>query len=193
MQNAGGNARVYDTLTLPTGETCLIRQATAADAAAVLALKLDILRAGIYDALLPEEYTFDEEQEALWIEHNQESGSNFMAVCDVGGRIVGVLYFQSSNELRCRHWGEFGMGLSESVRGLGLGTRLMDALFEWAEAAPRLEKICLKVFDVNTGAHRFYQRLGFEEEGRLKNCLRLKDGTYTDAVLMAKFVKNNKK
>ena len=192
MQRAGEDVKVYETFTLQCGQTCRIRQASRADAAAVLALKLDILRQGTYDALLPEEYTFDEEQEALWIEHNQESGANFMAVADVEGKIAGVLYFQSSSELRCRYWGEFGMGVTEGMRGQGVGTKLLDALFKWAETAPRLEKICLKVFDVNAGAHRLYARLGFKEEGRLKNCLRLNDGTYTDAILMAKFINKNK-
>lgn len=191
MQTNQENAKVYEVFTLAAGEKGTIRQATTADAPAVLALKLDILRQGIYDALLPEEYTFDDEQEALWIEHNQESGANFMAVADVGGKIAGVLYFQSSNELRCRHWGEFGMGVRDGMRGMGLGTKLLNALFGWAEQAPRLEKICLKVFDANPGAHKLYKKLGFEEEGRLRKCLRLKDGTYTDAILMAKFI--NKK
>lgn len=197
MHKAQAGPQVYERFTLECDEAqgrqqAVIRQATVADAPAVLALKLAILRQGIYDALLPEEYTFDEAQEAHWIEHNQASSANFMAVSEVGGKITGVLYFQSSNELRCRHWGEFGMGIAENMRGKGLGTKLLDALFAWGETAPRLEKICLKVFDVNEGAHRLYKKLGFEEEGRLKKCLRLKDGTYTDAILMAKFLNKKK-
>ena len=193
MQQVEESPHVYERFTLEGKQEVKIRQATVADAPAVLALKLAILRQGTYDALLPEEYTFDEQQEAHWIEHNQKSGTSFMVVSEVDGKIVGVLYFQSSDELRCRHWGEFGMGIAESMRGKGLGTKLLDALFGWAEQTPRLEKICLKVFDVNEGAHRLYKNLGFEEEGRLKNCLKLKDGTYTDAILMAKFVKQKEK
>jgi len=185
-------ANTRTTIFLPNGESATLRQAQTEDAAAILALKQSILRPGIYDALLPEEYSFDVEQEGHWIEHCLRSDSNFMVVAEVSGVIVGMLFFQTSNELRCNHWGEFGMGITESYRGKGIGTELLKALFEWAEAHPRVEKICLKVFDANPKAVKLYQNLGFIEEGRLKKCLRLGNGLYSDAILMAKFVKSSK-
>ena len=169
-----------------------LRQAQPEDAAAILALKQSILRPGIYDALLPEEYSFDVEQEGLWIEHCLSSNSNFIAVAEISGVLAGMLFFQTSNELRCNHWGEFGMGITEGFRGKGIGTALLNALFKWAEEHPRVEKICLRVFDANPKAVKLYQDLGFEEEGRLKKCLRLGNGLYSDAILMAKFVKPQK-
>lgn len=183
---------VYATITLPEGESATLRQARPEDAAAILALKQSILRPGIYDALLPEEYSFDVEQEGLWIEHCLSSNSNFMAVAEVSGVLAGMLFFQTSNELRCNHWGEFGMGITEAFRGKGIGTALLDTLFKWAEKHPRVEKICLRVFDANPKAVKLYKQLGFEEEGRLRNCLRLGNGLYSDAILMAKFVKPQK-
>lgn len=180
------------TLSLPDGTPVTLRQARPEDAAAILALKQSILRPGIYDALLPEEYSFDEEQEGLWIEHCLRSNSNFMLVAEVKNIIVGMLFFQTSTELRCNHWGEFGMGITEAYRGKGIGTALLNALFDWAEKHPRVEKICLKVFDANPKAVKLYKDLGFEEEGRLKHCLRLGNGLYSDAILMAKFVKTQK-
>jgi len=48
------------------------------------------------------------------------------------------------------------------------------------------------VFDANPKAVKLYQNLGFIEEGRLKKCLRLGNGLYSDAILMAKFVKSSK-
>ncbi len=179
-------------ITLKNGFKVIIRGATPDDAEAVLALKMDILRQGIYDALLSEEYTFDAAQEALWIEHSLTSSNNFMVVATINNSIVGVLYFQISHELRCNHWGEFGMGINESSRGLGIGTAMLEALFKWGETHPKLEKICLKVFDVNPEAHKLYQRLGFIEEGRLKKCLKMGNGIYSDAILMAKFINKKK-
>ena len=38
---------------------------------------------------------------------------------------------------------------------------------------------------VNKKAHRLYEKFGFEEEGRLKNGLKIGDG-YEDIILMAK-------
>lgn len=179
-------------ITLENGCTAIIRDAVPDDAEAVLALKMDILRQGIYDALLSEEYTFDVAQEALWIEHSLTSSNNFMVVATIDDNIVGVLYFQISHEIRCNHWGEFGMGINKSSRGLGIGTAMLEALFKWGEIHPKLEKICLKVFDVNPKAHKLYQRLGFIEEGRLKKCLKMGSGVYSDAILMAKFINKKK-
>ena len=184
-------ASIYAIVDLPNGASATLRQAQPEDAAAILALKQSILRPGIYDALLPEEYSFDEEQESLWIDHCLSSNSNFMVVAEVSNVLVGMLFFQTSNELRCNHWGEFGMGITEAFRGQGVGTALINALFKWAEEHPRVEKICLKVFDANPKAVKLYQNLGFVEEGRLKKCLRMGNGLYSDAILMAKFVKNS--
>lgn len=183
---------IFAKIALNNGELATLRQAHAEDAAAILALKQSILRPGIYDALLPEEYSFDVEQETLWIEHSLRTDSNFMVVAEVNSVIVGMLFFQTSNELRCNHWGEFGMGITEAYRGKGIGTVLLHALFKWAEEHPKVEKICLKVFDANPKAVKLYQNLGFEEEGRLKSCLRLGNGLYSDAILMAKFIKPQK-
>lgn len=173
---------------LKDGTKGVIRTAVPQDADTILNIKLGVLADGIYDALLPEEYAFDAQQEALWIEQSLGSSSNLLLVADVG-KVVGVLYFQTSSELRCSHWGELGMGLEPAWRGKGLGTYLVQSLLAWATEHPRLEKVVLKVFAANARAHKLYERLGFVEEGRLRQCLRLGPNNYTDAILMAAFVK----
>ena len=66
---------------------------------------------------------------------------------------------------------------------------MLEALLEWAEANPLIEKIGLSVFSSNADAFRLYRRLGFAEEGRRAKAIRLAPGEYVDEVLMAKFVK----
>lgn len=171
------------------GNPLTIRLALAEDAQDILALKLSILREGLYDALLPEEYMFDAQQEAGWIKDSTSSDRNLLLVAESENKIVGVLYFRASSEFRCNHWGEFGMGIYETYRGKRIGTILVESLLEWAYDHPRLEKVCLKVFDINPTAVALYQKLGFVEEGRLKKSLRLGPTMYSDAILMAKFVK----
>ena len=174
---------------LKSGEKVRIRPGTADDAEAILSIKLQILAEYVHDSLLPEEYLSDPEQEAEWIEGSLNTFDSFLAVACHKGEPVGVLYFKCSQELRCAHWGEFGMGLDRAWRGKGIGTLLLDTLFEWAENHPTVEKICLKVFDANPDAHRLYQRYGFTEEGRMLRCLKLGPDKYSDAILMGKFVK----
>lgn len=173
-----------------------LRKPHLGDAGSILALKKSILGhkgnqeegQGIYDALLPEEYTFGPEDEKAWIAASLQDPNYFIVVCAVEEEVVGILYFQSSAEKRCSHWGEVGMSVHAQWRGQGLGTLMVDALLKWVKVHPTLEKVCLKVFAANKGAYKLYKKLGFEEEGRLKNCLKLEEGHYTDAILMAKFV-----
>ena len=54
-----------------------------------------------------------------------------------------------------------------------------DAVLSW--------KVELLVRDSNPGAIRLYQRLGFVEEGRFRDRIRLPDGTFVDDVAMAWF------
>ena len=49
----------------------------------------------------------------------------------------------------------------------------------------RLLVLKLEVVSVNKKARRLYEKFGFEEEGRLKNGVKIGDG-YEDIVLMAK-------
>ena len=81
-----------------------------------------------------------------------------------------------------------GMGIGAFAAGHGIGTELIDRAIRHAEESEILEKIVLDVFSNNEGAIRFYERLGFVQEGRQKNQVKLKDG-YTDLIQMAKFVK----
>jgi RimJ/RimL family protein N-acetyltransferase len=174
---------------LKSGERITIRPGTPDDAEEILVIKLQILAEHVNDSLLPEEYLSDAAQEADWIAGSLSTFDSFLGVACHDGRVVGVLYFKCSQELRCAHWGEFGMGLDRAWRGKGIGTLLLDTLFAWAESHPTVEKISLKVFDANPDAHRLYQRYGFAEEGRLKGCLKLGPDRYSDAILMGKFVK----
>jgi len=77
-----------------------------------------------------------------------------------------------------------GIAVSESYRDKGVGKALMQAVTGRARelALPRISLIC---FEQNTGAIRFYQRLGYQELDRRAlvphACLPYADG---DAVLL---------
>lgn len=171
------------------GVKITIRQADVQDAGELLAIKLGILQEGIYDSLQPDEYVFEIEQESAWIAECLSGMANLLIVAEAEGRVVGVLYFRASLELRCAHWGEFGMGIEPAWRNQGVGKALLKVLMDWAEAHPTVEKVCLRVFDINPVAVKLYKKLGFVEEGRLKKCLKVGPGNYSDAILMARFVK----
>ncbi|OMG00477.1 GNAT family N-acetyltransferase [Paenibacillus sp. FSL R7-0337] len=50
--------------------------------------------------------------------------------------------------------------VSEQARGLGVGTRLLEAVFAWSREADR-SKVLLEVVDTNPLAKKLYERVGF--------------------------------
>jgi ribosomal protein S18 acetylase RimI-like enzyme len=76
------------------------------------------------------------------------------------------------------------LAVSPSARGAGVGALLVAALI--AEARTRgARKLGLRALSTNTNAIRLYEKHGFREEGRLKEEIRLLDGSYADDVWFA--------
>jgi RimJ/RimL family protein N-acetyltransferase len=73
--------------------------------------------------------------------------------------------------------------------GKGYGRLLLKALIDWATHHPHTRKIELNVRSVNTRALALYRSLGFQEEGRLLQRVRLEQGVYCDDICMARHVK----
>jgi RimJ/RimL family protein N-acetyltransferase len=71
----------------------------------------------------------------------------------------------------------------------GVGSAMMRHLTDWAQQTSRVEKIELLVRATNERAIRLYLKLGFIEEGRFKNRVRLPDGNFIDDIAMAWFPK----
>lgn len=66
------------------------------------------------------------------------------------------------------------IAVSPAIRGQGIGRRLLLALIEAARIDA--EEIALDVFDFNTGARRWYERLGFDQRERGSWCEASLDG-----------------
>lgn len=111
-------------------------------------------------------------------------------VVEVEGRIVGILNLRQLDRKKFEHVCQFGVSLQPEFAGHGIGTELIERAIRHAEESPVLEKIILDVFSNNKGAIRFYERLGFVQEGRQKDQVKLKDG-YTDLIQMARFVRQD--
>jgi RimJ/RimL family protein N-acetyltransferase len=71
--------------------------------------------------------------------------------------------------------------------GRGIGTQLLRRLQHWAHDRDGLHKIELHVRATNESAIRLYQRLGFTEEGRHRDRVKLPDGSFVDDIAMAWF------
>lgn len=74
-------------------------------------------------------------------------------------------------------------------QGMGVGRALLGSLIEWARAAPRIEKIELRVRASNERAQALYRAMGFTEAGRWRRRIRIGPGQFLDDVAMELFVK----
>jgi RimJ/RimL family protein N-acetyltransferase len=72
-------------------------------------------------------------------------------------------------------------------RNQGVGEALMRDLMVWAKQTLHVGKIELLVRATNERAIRLYLKLGFVEEGRFRNRVRLPDGSFLDDLAMAWF------
>jgi RimJ/RimL family protein N-acetyltransferase len=71
--------------------------------------------------------------------------------------------------------------------GQGVGNVLMQALLQWAQLQPHVERIELRVREQNTTARRLYEKFGFVLEGRFEKRIKLADGSYQVDLMMAWF------
>ncbi len=100
-----------------------------------------------------------------------------------GDALVGWCDIAGGERESLAHAGTLGMGLLPAYRGQGLGDKLIrEALVAgWARGFTRIQ---LGVLASNVRALKLYRKLGFVEEGRQRNYLRI-DGVYHDDILMA--------
>lgn len=68
--------------------------------------------------------------------------------------------------------------------GQGIGTWAIEQMLNHAFEERRLNRLSLEVFSFNPRALRVYQKVGFIEEGRLREAVKGPDG-YADIILMA--------
>ncbi|ARF80678.1 GNAT family N-acetyltransferase [Kitasatospora aureofaciens] len=107
-----------------------------------------------------------------------------LAVLD--GRIVGYVRQVPATPLAAnRHVRQIqGLAVDDSVRGRGIGRRLVEAACAAARAGGA-RKLGLRVLGWNTPARRLYESCGFVVEGSLAEEF-LIDGRYVDDIWMAR-------
>lgn len=105
-------------------------------------------------------------------------------VAEVDGAIVGHGLLEPLALEVTRHVVQLTLAVNLGWQGQGIGRALLTALLEWARAAPHVERVELRVRSGNAAAIALYEKLGFVEEGRLKNRIKLGPDQYVDDVCM---------
>jgi RimJ/RimL family protein N-acetyltransferase len=91
---------------------------------------------------------------------------------------------------------EVGIMIGEKeYQGKGYGTEAMELLLKYGFETVNLNRIQLHVYDFNIRAIKSYTKIGFIEEGRMRQA-QFKNGKYCDMILMSmlheEWLKKNK-
>ncbi|MBC6976154.1 GNAT family N-acetyltransferase [Bacillus sp. Xin] len=166
----------------------MIRTGTIEDSEATLDIQKSVVSEGHFLISLPEEFKKTSSEQREWVQGVLENERETLLVAEKDGKVVGWIVFMSENKQRLSHTGSFGIMISKSHRGLGIGKMLLQALLDWAEKNPLIEKVSLAVFSTNHHAISLYKQMGFIEEGRKIKEFKMDDNEYVDDILMYKLV-----
>jgi len=162
-----------------------IRRATLDDAEGLL-VYLKTVTLERHPGLIYRETFPTLEQEHDWLRPRVEGDTGACWVIENGNDILGLAEVGGSKIPQAAHCATIGISMLASVRGQGLGQRLMGLIHDWARAHATIQRIQLEVFSTNPGAIRFYERLGYKHEGRRKEAF-IQDDVKIDSILMAFF------
>ena len=103
-----------------------------------------------------------------------QSEASLYRIAEVDGRPIGVIQIIDPHLEPTHYWGEIEPNLRAidiwigppDALGRGFGTQMMTQALDACFAAPGVRAVVIDPLNSNTGAHRFYQRLGFAVVGR---------------------------
>ncbi|WP_150271178.1 UDP-4-amino-4,6-dideoxy-N-acetyl-beta-L-altrosamine N-acetyltransferase [Paenibacillus tepidiphilus] len=119
-----------------------------------------------------------------WWEAVVRDASKQVKLCFYQEQPIGLINFtQIDHRNQTCDWGLYiGDRSSPSGSGKIMGILALDYIFKERQ----LRKVCAQILDFNGRSLSYHQRLGFTEEGRLRQQI-VKNNTYADLVLMSIF------
>lgn len=123
------------------------------------------------------------EQEEEFVRGLIASPKRCMLLAHYREKVVGIADFYGNTNSRIAHHGRIGISVRKDFWGKGIGTKMMRGLIEFARSI-HVEIIYLEVHSENERAIALYKKLGFVEDGRFKNYIKIGD-KYADTIHMA--------
>ena len=118
--------------------------------------------------------------EAIALRFRDTAGGNFTLGAFEGGELVGMMTFVRATGINDGHKGHiYGVYVTATQRGKGVGRAMLDALLEKAKRDSSLEQIVLAVATVQTAAKELYRSRGFQSFGIEPRALKV-GSTYID-------------
>jgi len=159
----------------------LIRQAKVEDSHTIVEATRQIAQKPGFFCSQPSELTDDNVINTITSFLKDKTGIYLVAEYD--DQIVGHAFLEPYSLQSLKHVADLNIAVHLGWQGQGIGKKLLKHIVLWAKNSGCIEKIQLNVRASNTVAISLYKKMGFEEEGRLKNRVKVKD-RYIDDVIM---------
>ena len=176
--------RYHKIIPLKDGRTCTLRNGTAEDGQALLAI-FNLTHAQTdYLLTYPEESTHTAQEEAEFLKQKTESTDEIELLAEVDGAVVGSAGIGCvGRREKTRHRARFGISVDKAYWGLGIGRALTEACIECAKTAGYVQ-LELEAVAENEHALALYRSVGFAEYGRNPKGFRSRISGWQAVVLM---------
>lgn len=134
------------------------------------------------------DHEISEEEHMEFLEKLKEDKKNFYYLVLKDGKAIGVLYLNRV-DFRNRN-AYFGIYANPEEKIHGAGLVLEKTAIKLAFEVTNLHTLKLEVIEDNEKAINFYKRMGFLEEGRLREFV-FKDGRWKDVIVMGMIESSN--
>lgn len=174
-------------LTLKSGRLCLLKSPTGEDAEGMLSYLKQIPAETAFLTRYEDEVTVTVEEEKLILAAILDDPKEIMISAFIDGKLVGNASVGRVSPIREKHGhrADFGIAIIREFWNSGLGTALVSAAIDSAEAAG-YEQLELEVAAKNERAVALYEKFGFWKFGTRPDTFRNRDGSYSDFHLMMK-------
>ena len=156
-----------------------IRKATINDAKMISKIWEIICREKVYSAV-NKPFTVEQEREYIKSLSNREGV--FIAYNE--DQVIGFQTLDEWSKISdsFSHVGSIGTFIKPEYRGVGIGKKLAEFVFQFAKQKG-YEKLIIYIRSTNISAQNFYRKLGFTAKGILTNQVKI-NGDYDDEIFM---------
>lgn len=164
----------------------VVREIAEIDAQDFLTLCQTLDKETEFMMLEPGERMMSVEEQRIRIQEALFHVNQTILVAEYDGRLVGYVAALGGHWERNRHTATLIIGILQGYTGIGLGTRLMNAVEAWARQKG-LHRLELTVMTHNEVALSLYDKMGYGIEGTKRDSLCI-DGEFVDEYYMAKLL-----
>lgn len=139
-------------------------------------------------ARYPEEVNMDINEQINFITNILASDKDILISAFINNELIGTIGLTCiKNHIKTKHRATLGISIKKEYWNKGIGNILIkEALNQGIKMG--YKQVKLGVFSNNIKAKSLYEKNGFEVWGNINHAFKLKDGTYYNEIIMAKFI-----